>query len=79
VYYKTVATFPGAIFVLTVVLMMVSLVLLALVHPPTSEDDVEGVVLNEEAQIPVIRVTITREDTLVHIDEDDELRGRDAA
>lgn len=75
-YYKTVATFPGAIFVLTVVLMMISLVLLALVHPPTSEDDAE--LLNEEAQVPVIRVTITQEDTLVHIDEDEALRGRDA-
>lgn len=78
VYYKTVATFPGAIFVLTVVLMMISLVLLALVHPPTSEDDAEVVILNEEAQVPVIRVTITQEDTLVHIDEDEALRGRDA-
>lgn len=75
-YYKTVATFPGAIFVLTVVLMMISLVLLALVHPPTSEDDAE--LLNEEAQVPVIRVTIIQEDTLVHIDEDEALRGRDA-
>lgn len=74
-YYKTVATFPGAIFVLTVVLMMISLVLLALVHPPTSEDDAE--LLNEEAQVPVIRVTIIQEDTLVHIDEDEALRGRD--
>lgn len=79
VYYKTVATFPGAIFVLTVVLMMISLVLLALVHPPTSEDDVGDVVLNNEAQVPVIRVTITQENTLVHVDEDEELRGRDVA
>lgn len=70
VYYKTVATFPSAIFVLTVVLMIISLVLLALVHPPTGEDDVEGAV-------PVIRVTITREDTLVHIDEDEEPGGCD--
>jgi hypothetical protein len=70
VYYKTVATFPRAIFVLTVVLMIISLILLALVHPPTSEDDVEGAV-------PVIRVTITREDTLIQIDEDEDLRGRD--
>ncbi|KAG1782638.1 major facilitator superfamily domain-containing protein [Suillus placidus] len=61
VYSKTVATFPSAIFILTVVLMMISLVLLALVHPPTSEDDAE-----------VIRVTITRDDTLVHIDEDEQ-------
>ncbi|KAG1827151.1 major facilitator superfamily domain-containing protein [Suillus subaureus] len=70
VYYKTVATFPGAIFVLTVVLMIISLVLLALVHPPTSEDDVEGTV-------PVTRVEITREDTLVLIDDDEEPRGCD--
>jgi hypothetical protein len=70
VYYKTVATFPRAIFVLTVVLMIISLILLALVHPPTSEDDVEGAV-------PVICVTITREDTLIQIDEDEDLRGRD--
>ncbi|KAG1891162.1 MFS general substrate transporter [Suillus subluteus] len=70
VYFKTVATFPGAIFVLTVVLMIISLILLALVHPPTSEDDVEGTV-------PVIHVTITREDTLVQIDEDEELGGCD--
>jgi MFS family permease len=79
VYYKTVATFPSAIFVLTVALMMISLFLLALVHPPTSEDDAGGAILKEGARVPVIRVTITQENTLVHIDEDEELRGRDAA
>ncbi|KAG1754617.1 major facilitator superfamily domain-containing protein [Suillus lakei] len=74
VYYKTVAIFPGAIFVLTTVLMIISLVLLALVHlPTTSEDDAEGAILNDETEVPVIRVTITREDTLIHIDEDEEL------
>lgn len=72
VYYKTVATFPRAIFVLTVVLLTISLVLLALVHPPTSEDDAESTIVNDETQVPVIRVTITQEDTSVRIDEDEE-------
>ncbi|KAG1756634.1 major facilitator superfamily domain-containing protein [Suillus paluster] len=79
VYYETVATFPGAIFLSTVALLTISLVLLALVHPPTSdEDDAEGARLNDEMQVPEIRVTTMREDTLVHIDEDEEPRGNDA-
>ncbi|KAG2157241.1 major facilitator superfamily domain-containing protein [Suillus clintonianus] len=79
VYYKTVATFPRAIFVLTVVLMSISLALLALIHPPTtSEDDAEVAVLDDETQVPVIRVTITQEDAHVHIDEDEETEGRGA-
>jgi len=71
VYAKTVATFPRGIFVLTAALLTVALVLLFLVQPPTpGEDDVECVSL-DETQVPEIRVTITREDTLVHIDEDE--------
>ena len=69
-YYKAVATFPRAIFLLTVALMTVSLVLLLLVHPATmGEHDAEDGRLNDETQVPGIRVVITREDTLVHIDE----------
>ncbi|KAG0699659.1 major facilitator superfamily domain-containing protein [Suillus ampliporus] len=75
---RPVATFPGAIFLSTAVLMTISLVLLILVHPPTAgADDAEGARLNDEIQVPEIRVTITGEDTLVHIDEDEEPRGSD--
>ncbi|KAG2111685.1 major facilitator superfamily domain-containing protein [Suillus discolor] len=77
VYYKTVATFPGAIFALSVVLMIISFGLLVLVHPPTNKDDAESTILNDETQVPVIRVKITQEDDLVH-SEDEEAGGRDA-
>lgn len=71
VYYKTVATFPGAIFALSVVMMIISLALLALVHPPTNMDDVESTILNDETQVPVIRVKITQESDLVHSEVED--------
>jgi len=77
VYYKTVATSPRAIFLLTAVFMVVSLVLLALVRAPsTGENDVEGAMSND-GTAPETQILITREDTLVHID-DDEDSGRDA-
>ncbi|KAG2158264.1 uncharacterized protein EDB93DRAFT_1246119 [Suillus bovinus] len=75
-YYKIVATFPGAIFVLSVVLLIISLVLLALVHSTTSKDDAESTILNDETRVPAIRVEITREDALVDSDENEETRGR---
>ncbi|KAG1875144.1 major facilitator superfamily domain-containing protein [Suillus tomentosus] len=77
VYYKTVATFPGAIFALSVVMMIISLALLVLVHPPTNKDDAESTILNDETQVPVIRVKITQADDLLH-SEDEEAGGRDA-
>jgi hypothetical protein len=78
VYYKTVATSPRAIFLLTAVFMMVSLILLALVRAPSAgEDDAEGARSNDETEAPEIQILITREDTLVHIDDDEE-SGRDA-
>jgi len=53
--------------------MMISLVLLVLVHPPTTgEDDAEVARSDDEAQTPEIQILITREDTLVHIDGDEE-------
>ncbi|OJA18420.1 hypothetical protein AZE42_06989 [Rhizopogon vesiculosus] len=74
VYYKTVAIYPGAIFLMGAVLMMVSLGLLALVRSPTTgEDDAEGARLNNETQAPEIQTLMTNE-ALVHIDDDEEPR-----
>ncbi|OAX37210.1 MFS general substrate transporter [Rhizopogon vinicolor AM-OR11-026] len=77
VYYKTVAIYPGAIFFMGAVLMMVSLGLLALVRSPTTgEDDAEGARLNDETQAPEIQILMTNE-ALVHIDDDEEPRRDD--
>jgi len=77
VYYKTVAIYPGAIFFMGAVLMMVSLSLLALVRSPTTgEDDAEGARLNDETQAPEIQILMTNE-ALVHIDDDEEPRRDD--
>ncbi|OJA15917.1 hypothetical protein AZE42_11217 [Rhizopogon vesiculosus] len=77
VYYKTVAIFPRAIFLLSAVLMMVALGLLALVRSPTmDEEDTEGARLNDETRASETQILITNE-TLVPIDDDEEPR-RDA-
>ncbi|OAX30925.1 hypothetical protein K503DRAFT_148240 [Rhizopogon vinicolor AM-OR11-026] len=77
VYYKTVAIFPGAIFLLSAVLMMVALGLLALVRSPTmDEEDTEGARLNDETRAPETQILITNE-ALVHIDDDEEPRRDD--
>ncbi|OJA15919.1 hypothetical protein AZE42_11219, partial [Rhizopogon vesiculosus] len=77
VYYKTVAIYPRAVFLLSAVLMMVSLGLLALVRVPTTgEEDAEGARLNDETRAPEIQILMTNE-TLVHIDDDEEPRRDD--
>jgi len=79
VYYKTVATFPSAIFLVVIMLVVVSLLLLALVRPLSAgEDDAEDAKSHDETQVPEIQI-FTREDTVVEIDDDDdEEPGRDA-
>jgi len=77
VYYKTVAIYPRAVFLLSAVLMMVSLGLLALVRVPTTgEEDTEGARLDDETQAPEIQILMTNE-TLVHIDDDEGPRRDD--
>ncbi|OJA18419.1 hypothetical protein AZE42_06991, partial [Rhizopogon vesiculosus] len=72
VYYKTVAIYPRAVFLLSVVLGMVSLGLLTPVRiPTTGEEDAEGARLDDETRAPEIQVLMTNE-VLVHTDDDNE-------
>ncbi|KIJ69040.1 hypothetical protein HYDPIDRAFT_23902 [Hydnomerulius pinastri MD-312] len=81
VYFKTVATFPQAIMYVSVFTTTLALVLLAFVRIPglsgtgaslAAEGSAEG--MDEEMEVPTILVT--REDTLVNVDEGEERDGR---